>query len=178
LSEKSSRFIRTLFLFNIVLYFLSTNFVNQLVLLPNYLRLIMPNGAGIISGMLSANFFSYVSWFTYYFHPIFVVVFILTPFVIATRSEIGLFKSLKESLAAIKSDLGYYVPLAVWTLLLLFVILLLSKLINPAVLADSRPMIVNLIHTAVYSLLFTSILMTFYVTVIRRVLNMTNHNLI
>jgi len=170
LSERSIKFIKTLFIFNVVLYVVSTNFVNQLVLLPSYLHLYMPAIIANNSGTPLYSFLSDASWFTYYFHPLFVIVFILAPLTMALGTHQGKFvPALRESVLTVRRDFGYYLSLVVWTLLLMIILLALSNFINPAVVAISRPMFVEIVIAAIYSLLFTLILMTFYITALKNI---------
>jgi hypothetical protein len=171
LSGRSIKFIKTLFLFNIVLYFVSTNFVNQLTLLPSYLHLLIPNVVGYASGTMLSGLISNVSWFSYYFHPLFVIVFILVPLTMAISSHEKFMPILREGVLIARRELGYYLSLTIWTLLLMFILLTLSNFINPSVLAISRPMTVELLIGAIYSLLFSLILLTFYVTAFRNILD-------
>ncbi|MBU6426637.1 hypothetical protein KGQ27_00110 [Patescibacteria group bacterium] len=166
LSEHSVKFFRPLFIFNLVLYFISTNFVNQVILLPNYLHMIMPGSMITFNNLLFSN----LSWIAYYFHPIFVVLFIFTPLIMAISSETKFISLLKADIDMTKRNLGYYLILFIWTLLLMFIILALSNFINPTVLLNSRPMIIEIISVGIYSLLFTFILMSFYVTAFRKIL--------
>lgn len=171
LSERSKKIIKVLFLFNIVLYFVSTNFVAQLTLLPGYLHLLIPNVVGYGSGTMLSGLISNISWFAYYFHPLFVIVFILAPLTMAISSHGKFVPILQESTMTIRRNLGYYLSLTVGTLLLMFILLVLSNIINPSVLAVSRPMFVELLIAAIYSLLFTLVLLTFYITAFRNILN-------
>ena len=171
LSEHSKKFIKMLFLFNVVLYFISTNFIAQLTLLPGYLHLLIPNIVGYGSGSMLSGFISNISWFAYYFHPLFVIVFILAPLTMAVSSYGKFVPVLQESTVIARRDLGYYLSLTVGTLILMFILLILSNIINPSVLAVSRPMVVELLIAAIYSLLFTLVLLTFYVTAFRNILD-------
>jgi SNF family Na+-dependent transporter len=133
----------------------------------------MPNIVGYASDTVLPSLISNVSWFAYYFHPLFVIVFVLAPLTMAISSYEKFTPILKESILIVRRELGYYLALTVWTLLLMFILLTLSNFINPSILAVSRPMTVELLIGAIYSLLFTLILLTFYITALRNILSLS-----
>jgi hypothetical protein len=176
ISKRSIEFTKTLFIFNVVIYFVSTKFVAQLSLLPGFLHMIMPNVVGSPSGIIMPDLISNVSWFVYYFHSIFVIVFVLAPLTMAISSYHKFTPVLKESVLIARREIGYYLSLVVWTLLLIFILIALSNIINPSVLAISRPIAVEILIGAIYSLLFTLVLVTFYVTAFRKILGLSGNS--
>ena len=169
LSEHSAKFVKDLFLFNSILLFVSTNFANQLTIFPSTITAVLiPHFINTYTGVF--NLISYFSWFAYYFHPIFIVVFVLAPFMISLSLHKKFTVLLKESLKILKNQWKYYSALVIWTLILIYALNVLSNLVNPSVLAIARPIFVEIVAEIINSATFAFILFAFYLTAFRNIL--------
>ena len=170
ISSQSEKFLKPLFLFNIILAFISSTFLVSAALLPDMLNLFIFGQLGNFSSSIPQAIYTGIFSIARYFNALFTIIFIFTPFILALNSSEKLLTAMRENLSIIKRKFAYYLWLVFSAILFLAVLSVAMELISPSSLAYVQNGAIEILYSTIHSLVFTFFLMTFFVTVFRNLI--------
>jgi len=170
ISSRSEKFLKPLFLFNIILAFISPTFLASVALLPDMLNSFIFGRLGNFSNSIPQAVYTGIFSVVRYFNVLFTIIFIFTPFILALGYSEKLLPVLRENLSIIKQKLGYYLWLIFSAITFLALLSVGMELINPLSLAYTQNGAIQTLYSAIHSLIFTFFLMIFFLSVFRNII--------
>lgn len=171
LSSQSEKFLKPLFLFNIIITFISPTFLVSVALLPDMLNSLIFGQLGNFSSSIPQVIYTGIFSIVKYFNALFTIIFIFAPFILALNYSEKLLPAIHENLSIIKRKLGYYLWLIFSAILFLAILSVVMELVNPSSLAYAQNGTTEILFSTVHSLISTFFLMTFFITVFRGIIN-------
>lgn len=163
----AGEFLKPLFLYNILFSFVSASFLMSILLVPDMVNNFLLHEVGNFSNSIPKIIYTGVVQILKYLNALIVVMFIFTPFIIASNPEKGFIEACKENLSLIRRDYRQYLRLILSGLLFIGILSLIFELLIPTSSAFSYQ---EILKETIYSAISTFFILVFSVSALRYVI--------
>lgn len=169
-SHFSLLFGKTLLIINSLLIFTSTSFLLILIIFPSVVQNLFLSDSQSSLVLIPLSLVNSLITVFAYAHVLLVVIFFMSPFVLVFRPMLSLVDTMRESWNIFKKEYDYYICLILFTVFALATMLVIMQGLSPEATFRFIQNPIEKLHSSFRLLLFNVIMVTFFITLFRNIM--------